>query len=389
MFAKSDGLTPSAEDAAWWDANGCRRSPIDTHDHTYFQLAAPLPLDDARVVAVSQAVGALESYGAANLSYRVVGGGANGNGQGWYQLDNDGSYPDSIVSVLVAGGHLDGGNVLVDPLDTNAGHSSYDFLVYRCEDRVGVFAKSDGLTPSAEDAAWWDANGCRRSPIDTHDHTYFQLAAPLPLDDARVVAVSQAVGALESYGAANLSYRVVGGGANGNGQGWYQLDNDGSYPDSIVSVLVAGGHLDGGNVLVDPLDTNAGHSSYDFLVYRCEDRVGVFAKSDGLTPSAEDAAWWDANGCRRSPIDTHDHTYFQLAAPLPLDDARVVAVSQAVGALESYGAANLSYRVVGGGANGMVRVGISSTMMVRIRIRLCRCWLLGAPRWRECVGGSA
>ena len=319
VFAKADTITSSVEDANWWADNGCTRQPIDRHDHPYFQLSAPLPLDDARVIAVSQAVDALESYGAENLTYRVDGGGSRGNGQGWYQRGNVGAYPDSIMGVLIAEGHLDGDNVLVDPLDTVVdAHSSYDFMVYRCADRVAVFSQTQALTPSTADANWWADNGCTRRPIDRHDHPYFQLSAPLPLDDARTIAVSQAVAALESYGLANGTYRVDGGGSQGNGQGWYQRDNDGSYPDSIMGVLIAEGHLDGDNVLVDPLDTVVdAHSSYDFMVYRCADRVGVFSKTQGLAPSVVDETWWTDNGCTRQPIDRHDHTYFQLAAPLP------------------------------------------------------------------------
>jgi len=52
-----------------------------------------------------------------------------------------------------------------------------DFLVYRCKDRVAVFAKPDSssTTPTAADQSWWASNGCIRYPIETLGHTYFEL----------------------------------------------------------------------------------------------------------------------------------------------------------------------------------------------------------------------
>jgi len=179
---------------------------------------------------------AFESFADANGGSYVVAGSGGGGGEGWFQYSDNSHYQTSIAGALVAGGHLPAA-YLTDPADTNRDHHlrvGRDFLVYRCKDRIGVFAKPDltSTTPAAADTAWWTNNGCIRYPIDTYGHTYFALSKSSDIAGARAAAVRQAVEALESYGSENGSYTVAGGGGGGDGQGWYQYTDNASYQTS-------------------------------------------------------------------------------------------------------------------------------------------------------------
>jgi len=362
VFGESRGERTSAVDRGWWSANGCTTYPINRGWRSlYFKVSKPLSTfetnDDRRVRAVAQAVAAFEAYGSEHGTYWIDG--AGGGGQGWYQYRNGTSYPASLVSRLISEGHLTNA-YLTDPKDTNKStHSNYDFLVYRCKNRIAVFAKSDGIKPSASDAQWWTNNGCTTYPSVSLKHPYFQLSSPSNGDALRSVALTQAIKALESYGDAHLTYAVSGGGGGGAGQGWYQYSDGASYPNSIVNVLTSEGHL-ANTYLTDPSDANKStHSSFDFLVYRCKDRVAVFAKSDGRGPSAADARWWKANGCTTYPSITLNHPFFKLSKPVSTtpsnDSQRLLGIGQAITALESYGAENFTYAVLGGGYLGQGR----------------------------------
>ena len=141
-------------------------------------------------------------------------------------------------------------------------------------DRVGVFARSDGIQPSDADQAWWSNNNCTTAPTATLDHPYFMVSkaldevyVPASVDPERVIQVTAVISGLESYAAANGTYTVTGGGHNGNGQGWFHF-SAGSYPASIFAVLSS--HLT--SVPSDPLHTNvSAFSRDDFLIYRCMD----------------------------------------------------------------------------------------------------------------------
>lgn len=284
--------------------------------------ASALPDDIQRAIAVSQAVEALESYGRANLTYNVSGGGGGGGGQGWYQYTDNAAYGMSIAQVLVSEDHLPA-DYLTDPFDLNRDHHlrvGHDFLVYRCRDRVAVFAQPsvDGFGPSADDQLWWTENECIRYPIDTLGHSYFEISEPLNNDALRAGAVTQAVLGLEEY-ARNYGTFTVAGSGGGAGQGWYQYTDDASYQVSIAQALVAEGHLRA-DYLTDPLDPDRDHHlrvGHDFLVYQCKDRVAVFSQSDGgVETRAFDQTWWSDNGCIDYPITTFGFTYFEISRSL-------------------------------------------------------------------------
>ena len=196
-------------------------------------------------------------------------------------------------------------------------------------------------------------------------------------DEQRVTAVDEVLAALEAYGADNGNWDFPD--AAWNRVSWTWLSRDDVTPTtvSVATTLADGGYLDPLAVPEDP--TIAGDPNNGFIVATCQDRVAVFSLSDGIGTDGIDGEWWDVNGCDRAPIDGFNHPYMRLSQPLPpsADDQRVIAVSQAVGrwSLMVRRICRIGLLVVA--RMGMVRVGISSTMMVRIRIRLCRCWLLG------------
>jgi len=283
---------------------------------------ASAPEDDARALAVAQAVQAFESFGLEHGNYIVSGGGGSGDGQGWYQYTDNTHYPTSIAQVLVAEGHLPA-TYLTDPADTNRDHHlrvGSDFLIYRCKNRIGVFAKpsSAALVPTAADETWWTNNGCIDYPISAFGHTYFALTTPLDSDSVRWGSMQHTIDALESFATDYGTFNVLGAGGSGDGQGWLQYTDNAHYQTSIAEVLQAQGHMRS-RFIADPLDQNPDHHlrvGRDFLVYRCLDRVAVFGASDHLEAGPEDAAWWSANDCIDYPIVTFGFSNFHLSRPL-------------------------------------------------------------------------
>ena len=142
-----------------------------------YRVVTPTRTDDSlRTTGVAQIVDALEAYNDDNGSYRVEGGGVNGNGNGWLQRSNVVSYPDSVSGVLIAQGYL-ADDFVRDPLYSESGILfRNDYMVYSCGDRVGVFSLSYSIEPTTADEQWWQDNDCTRTPIDRFEHTYFVLS---------------------------------------------------------------------------------------------------------------------------------------------------------------------------------------------------------------------
>ena len=276
--------------------------------------------DRARIAEVGRAVSALESFGEDFDTYSVPDAGSTGRGQGYFHLDG-GNYPNSISNVLVDLGYLSN-PVPKDPQHPTPGvRNNFDFLVYRCEDRIAVFSRADDIEPTEGHRNFWANNNCNTLAIDALDHPYFQLSNALPAPPAsndvlRLTAVDQALTALESFGADSGTYSVPNSGSNGRGLGWFHRTG-GNYSNSISNALVDLGYLSN-PVPLDPQHASPStRSSYDFLVYRCENRIAVFSRADSIEPTEGHQNWWNNNNCTNYPIDNLDHTYFKLSAPLP------------------------------------------------------------------------
>ncbi len=139
----------------------------------------PLDDEDRRQLAMAELIGALESYGDANGTYLVDGGGFKGRGSGWLFYGLEGTtYPVSVASILTAEGHLSA-DAVRDPLWVSETSTVGDVLVYRCKDRVAVFTRHSGIRPSSEDADWWRDNGCTRYPIENLNASYYQISKHL------------------------------------------------------------------------------------------------------------------------------------------------------------------------------------------------------------------
>ena len=283
--------------------------------------------DQVRISEVARVVVALESYAKQSGRHRVANSGYNGGGQGWFHLDL-GTYPNSISNALLESGNLSS-PIPKDPLHQNTNtRSTFDFMVYHCQDRVAVFSKADSITPNSADQDWWNNNNCTNYPIDTLGHTYFQvsdrLADVVSNDEQRISEVARIVTALELYAEQAGRHRVANSGYSGEGQGWFHL-NGGTYPNSISSTLLDFGHLSN-PVPKDPLHATPGSfSNYDFLVYHCGNRVAVFSKADAIAPSSSDESWWSDNSCNNYPINSLDHTYFQLSQDLHVAPQTAIA----------------------------------------------------------------
>lgn len=292
----------------------CGRIAGQNCDYSSIDDTRTKPVEWFRAAAIDQAIEALESYASINHSYRVSGGGWGGNGQGWFHYDGNVNYPESVSSVLVQQGHLNG--IIYDTLYTNSSAVAGDFLIYRCSDRVGVFSRhGDASLTSTEDRTWWDSNGCTRYPIDRLGADQFRVSQPAN-DVGREAAMRQTIEALESYGEERGTYRVTGGGWRDGGQGWMLYDNNASYTTSISDALTIAGHP---VLLTDPLFIDSTRTVGDFLVYRCSDRVAVFSRHGGENqlPSLEDSSWWSSNGCTTNPIDRLNANYYMVSQPLP------------------------------------------------------------------------
>ena len=134
--------------------------------------------DAQRIIQVDRVVSALELSATQNGTYAVPNSGSNNGGQGWLHYKG-GSYSNSISESLTALGFLDA-PIPKDPEHAYPGeYSIFDFLVYRCLDRVAVFSKSDNISPDPDHLNWWQENDCSTYPIINLDHTYFSLSLPL------------------------------------------------------------------------------------------------------------------------------------------------------------------------------------------------------------------
>ena len=320
VFAHTDSITADQDHQNWWTDNNCNTTPANKHDRSFFILSAPLStvfnnnsFDDERNIALTDIINAFEQYASDNGSYFIPGTGYANNSQGWFHYDK-GAYNASIYSGLAP--YLTG--IPKDPLqqDINA-YSPHDFLVYRCLDRVAVFAQTSSLTADDSDSTWWNDNNCNPSPFENHGRTFFKLSQPLNLanpsnDIQRQTNVSDVIAALEAYASDNGTYKVTGTGHNDRAQGWFHHDQ-GAYNASIYSGLST--YLS--NIPIDPLHTNfPAFSAFDLMIYRCKDRVAVFSYTDALTPTTDDQNWWATNNCTTTPIDRHNHNYFLISNPL-------------------------------------------------------------------------
>ena len=183
-----------------------------------------------------------------------------------------------------------------------------------------VFSKADSIEPDPEHLDWWQNNSCNLAPINKLNHSYFALSQPISSlqsrhDPERASAVTNVIAALESYASQNNSYNVAGSGWRDQAIGWFHLTG-GNYIKSIANELLDQGFLSS-PAPKDPEHPNPGtFSTYDFLVYRCLDRVAVFSKADTIEPEPEHLDWWQNNNCNLAPINKLNHTYFHLSKSL-------------------------------------------------------------------------
>ena len=132
--------------------------------------------DEQLELAVAEVLDALESYSEENGSYRVADSGWGGSGLGLFQYEG-GNYTQSIAAVLIEQ------ELLTEPVPADVRYTgpasqidNYDFMVFTCLDRVGVFANSLAIEPLQEDLAWWQDMGCSQAPLQTHGKNYFLLS---------------------------------------------------------------------------------------------------------------------------------------------------------------------------------------------------------------------
>jgi len=266
--------------------------------------AAPAASSTSAVEAAAQIAAALEAYGVDSGTYNTPAG-FNDTGLGPFQSEGREGYTTSIAGFLLSSGYLT--SIPQDPLYATNGE--HDHLIYTCADRVGVFSKTDEpANAGAED--WWASNDCTRYPIDTLGRPHLTLSEPLvvlqPLDAAREI-----VTALEAFGSVEGTYNTPAG-FNDTGEGPFQLEGPNGYKRSIANMLRSEGYL-----AFIPRDPNYRiDATFDQLIYTCEDRVGVFTKTDEPT-DPESATWWADNDCTRYPIETLQRPHLTLSEPLP------------------------------------------------------------------------
>jgi len=155
---------------------------------------SPTTNDTERAAAVDAVLDALNTYGRENGTYQLPGTGWNGTSEGWLHNDDaDRNYRKSISAGLAEAGLLDPNELPRDPLQPDPQeHSLHDFMIYRCHDRVGVFAKPDVAATRPVYATWWADNDCTRVPTDLFDHSYFVLSDPLECNGKKItVRLSQ------------------------------------------------------------------------------------------------------------------------------------------------------------------------------------------------------
>lgn len=294
VFAQTNNAGPSTDDRNWWSNNACTTYPYQ-RGYNYIKLSAPLPSrDPARVEAVSSVVSALEAYADTNGTSQVLGAGWKGKGEGWYNMTGT-NYPQSIANALAS---FFSGAVPNDP-------DGRDFLIYRCGNRIGLFADTDSAGGATTDRTWWNNNGCFTPTNGAY--SYLDVSAEVAENDpTRISAAGVIVSALESYSNNNGTYTVTGSGWKGTGEGWFRLAGT-NFEVSIASRLLGLGYLSG-NGPVDP-------DGRDFLIYRCEDRIGVFANTNNAGSSTVDRNWWADNGCTDYPAG-RGYGYLDLSAPI-------------------------------------------------------------------------
>jgi len=269
-------------------------------------------INTARLDAMNELALALESYAAAEGTFRVAGG-IDGGGYGWAFYEDEGRYSTSIATALIDGGHLSP-DPLHDQLWTGDTSIAGDVLVYTCRDRAAVFTREGDGQPTADDQAWWQDNGCFTGPIDFGATDYVVTKPRESSEEVRREAVDVFLTALESYGADNGTYRVADAGFRGWGAGYAFYEGE-NYERSIASVLIDEGHL-AADSLRDELWIDSSSGSGDFIVYTCLGRVGVFSLEGDGEPSAEDAAWWSDNDCNDYPTERMHAAYFKLSEQL-------------------------------------------------------------------------
>ncbi len=348
VFTRSSGtIAPTQDDADWWGLNDCR-VPSSTA-HTYFVLTEPLPLDQIRQQAVSRIVGALEDYGRSEFTYVVSGTGYRDDGYGGFNADR-GLYEISIANGLIRDGYLDAELVIREPLSRD-GFDSNGIRVYQCKDRVGAFSLTEAMTPTADDTVWWADNNCPTAAL-SNGRSYFELSDPLPLDQARETAVLAVIDAFERYAQDEGTFLIEGSGYQGNSGGWFTRTTA-DYDPNVATALAQAGYLNPDAIPEDPRRDDT--YTNGLRVEHCNDRVAVFALSNGAEPSADDATWWADNDCTRNSIDNTNHTYYivsqpasDLLTPLTSDELRQLAIAQTVSALESYGTQNATYTLPAG-----------------------------------------
>lgn len=279
--------------------------------------------DELRERWVRSLMDALESYGAANGTFKIPNSGFDGRGTGWAVWEGN-RYSISIASRLSAEGFLPALEISDSWDQTTALAASEGIaLVYRCKDRVAVFNVGSSEHATASDSDWWTNNGCFRYPIDQLGATYYVVSRPLSDLDGedyrealRLRTASELLDALTRYGKFDNTYKVPYSGFDARGTGWAFYEGD-RYDTSIADYLMSSGFLYG---YFDPTywaETVAMASTEGAVsVHRCKDRVAVFTRHRTAQPSSSDADWWADNDCTRYPIDQLGATYFQVSIPL-------------------------------------------------------------------------
>lgn len=105
---------------------------------------------------------ALELYALDNGTYCVAGGGYNGNGGGFFNFNNGGTYSTSVSEALVSGGYLPSN--IVDPSGvTNANNGGHTGYMIACS-ALNYTLWANLQDPSAADIATQDS--CNSSAYD-------------------------------------------------------------------------------------------------------------------------------------------------------------------------------------------------------------------------------
>jgi len=250
-------------------------------------------------------------------------GGDQDSGDGAVYLtgaDLDGYGPTSIADVLLASVEAitEEDQAAIDevaaPLPSDFDKS--EFVAIKCAGRVAVFTKSAGLAPTKVNSGWWVRNNCPMWPL-LGEPAYFELSAPPGgFDRIRVATAETLIEGFERLRDATGTV-VVGGGFQDRGTGTLYVTNavnseysELSVADGLQQALDAAG-IDFDVPLDHPPDLEIG----DLVAARCEGtdgtRIGIFAPSNGIEPSAEHGEFWSTNGCTTSPID-NGRTYFLL-----------------------------------------------------------------------------